>query len=119
MESVMLRMWRQEKASQLQLQPLLVDWRPLPQTPARPTLRVALAALAAVFVAALLVFARPLVAAEASQCPWLQVDEVDTLSMGCVDAVGCGCVAGCFNFSTRWTLFFPFRTPLLAADRPT
>ena len=52
----MLQMWRQEKASQLQQQPLLIDWRPLPQTQARP---VALAALAAVFVAALLVFAQP------------------------------------------------------------
>jgi hypothetical protein len=49
-------MRRAEKASQLQLQPLVVDWRPLPQTQAR---RAALAALAAVFVAALLVFAQP------------------------------------------------------------
>ena len=116
----MLQMWRQEKASRLQLQPLLADWRPLPQTQVRPLWRAALAALAAVFVAVLLVFAQPWVAVEASPCPWLQEDEVDTLSMGCGDAVGCGCAAGCFNFSTRWTLFFffPFRTPLLA-DRST
>lgn len=106
----MLRMRRPEKASQLQLQPLPADWRPLPQTQAR---RAALAALAAVFVAVLLVFAQPWVAAEASPCPWLQADEVDTLSMGCGDAVGCGCGWLLQFLGSLDSFFVPFRTPLI------